>query len=312
MRPEELEEKKNKRKRIAKIKTFMICLFMFFLIVPSVISVIALIRMERLEKSILETRNMIEDISVRLDNAGIKETASAADPDVSVVKNEVFLSSGEDYGTLSNSRPKTVSKKVYLTFDDGPSSNTERILDILDKYDVKATFFVNGHEKYDEELKKIAEAGHSIGMHSWSHDYSDVYADLDSFADDLDRIHSHILEVTGVDSTYYRFPGGSSNCHTMDVNECISYLDAKDISYFDWNVSAADAVSGTKSAAQIADTVIRGIEKEEGECVIVLMHDAAGRGTTVDALPGIIEAVMSMEGAELLPISGTTEEIHFR
>ncbi|MBR3635842.1 MAG: polysaccharide deacetylase family protein, partial [Lachnospiraceae bacterium] len=86
-------------------------------------------------------------------------------------------------------------KKVYLTFDDGPSPNTEKILDILDEYDVKATFFVTGYqaEKHPEWYKEIVDRGHTIGMHSYSHVYSDIYSSTDAFFADIDKLHDYIL-----------------------------------------------------------------------------------------------------------------------
>lgn len=99
--------------------------------------------------------------------------------------------------------------KVYLTFDDGPSKYTEEILDILDDYDVKATFFVLGKEtEYSVKmLQEIARRGHTIGMHSYSHKYADVYRSVEDFSADFYRIYSYILENTGIQSTCYRFPG---------------------------------------------------------------------------------------------------------
>ena len=118
--------------------------------------------------------------------------------------------------------------KVYLTFDDGPSKQTEAVLDILDEYGVKATFFVVGKE--DEAAKqmlaKIAEAGHSIGMHSYSHKYTEIYESLDSFKADLEKIRSLVKEKAGVECSLYRFPGGSSNSiGKKHIQEFIGYLD---------------------------------------------------------------------------------------
>ena len=251
------------------------------------------------------TRSLKGDASAESDKETgeeyLREAVTKADTDGDV---QVNLVSGTEWDGVH---------KVYLTFDDGPSAGTEEILDILKKYDVKATFFVNGHEGYEEELKRMAREGHTIGMHSYSHEYSDVYADLDHFAEDLDEVHSYVLDATGVDSVYYRFPGGTSTCRRFtDVKECTEYLDAKGIRHYDWNVSADDSVGRKKSASEISDKVIGDIERSDKSTIIVLLHDAPGKKTTIEALPAIIEAVRSMDGTELAPITESTEPVYFK
>ncbi|MBO4461285.1 MAG: polysaccharide deacetylase family protein, partial [Lachnospiraceae bacterium] len=105
------------------------------------------------------------------------------------------------------------AKKVYLTFDDGPSHNTELILDILKEYNVKATFFVIGrNDEYSKSLyKRIVDEGHTIALHSYTHRYSSIYASLDAYKEDLQKISDLVYDATGVRSKFIRFPGGSSN-----------------------------------------------------------------------------------------------------
>lgn len=114
------------------------------------------------------------------------------------------------------------SRKVYLTFDDGPSSNTGRILDILAEYDVKATFFVVGktEEKYQSLYKRIVEEGHTLAMHSFSHKYNEIYQSRESYVEDLSKLQEFLYETTGVWCRYCRFPGGSSNTVSrVDMHE---------------------------------------------------------------------------------------------
>lgn len=199
---------------------------------------------------------------------------------------------------------KETGQKVYLTFDDGPSKNTNKILDILKKYNVKATFFVLGKPGKENEaaLKRIVEEGHTLGMHSYSHRYADIYASKESFAEDFQAIRKFLQDVTGVTSGLYRFPGGSSNTVSdVDIQELIGYLQEQDVVYYDWNVSSGDASSQKLSQATIYQNCIEGIA---GRAVsVVLFHDAADKDTTVEALPRVIETLLKMEDTEILPIT---------
>lgn len=199
-------------------------------------------------------------------------------------------------------------KRVYLTFDDGPSSNTDRILDILDQYGVKATFFVVGKEGYAEQYKRIVEEGHTLGMHSYSHKYNEIYASLDAYKQDLTKLHDFLYELTGEDCDIVRFPGGSSNTISkVDMWDLIDYLNEEDMVYFDWNVSSGDAAKGYISANQIVGNVLNNINNYNN--VVILFHDAAGKNTTVDALPSIIEKILESENTVLLPISKDTVRV---
>ena len=185
----------------------------------------------------------------------------------------------------------TGGKVCCLTFDDGPSANTDRVLSILDRHGVKATFFIVGSASTSaasqQRMKQIVEAGHTIAMHSWSHDYKKVYASVESFLDEFNQLYQWIYEVTGVYPSVYRFPGGSINGYDRGVyQEIIAEMTRRGFVYFDWNASAQDATVTPRPAASIAADCRRGIGRE---LVVVLAHDSGARGTTVDALPAIIE-----------------------
>ena len=199
-------------------------------------------------------------------------------------------------------------RRVYLTFDDGPSSNTDRILDILDQYGVKATFFVVGKEGYAEQYRRIVEEGHTLAMHSYSHKYSEIYASLGAYKEDLTKLHDFLYELTGEDCNIVRFPGGSSNTVShVDMWELIDYLNEEDMVYFDWNVSSGDASRDRKSVDQIARNVLNNIDQYNN--AVVLFHDAAGKDSTVDALPAIIEKILESDNTVLLPISEDTVKV---
>lgn len=202
-------------------------------------------------------------------------------------------------------------RKVYLTFDDGPSGNTGEILDILAEYDVKATFFVVGkeEERYQPLYKRIVEEGHTLAMHSYSHKYNEIYQSKESFVEDLTKLQEFLYDTTGVWCRYCRFPGGSSNTVSkVDMHELIAYLEEQDMSYYDWNVSSGDASSAYISA----DAIVRNstAKLQNFKEAIILLHDASDKDTTVEALPRLIEKIQAMEDTKILPITDDTEEIH--
>ena len=216
-----------------------------------------------------------------------------------------------DYATIDVSgaqNPEDIegTRYVYLTFDDGPSTYTDDILDILAEYDVKATFFVCGKPdaKYTDVYKRIVSDGHTLGMHSYSHKYSEIYSSMDSYKADLDKLRIFLYETTGVWSKYYRFPGGSSNkVSKVPITELVDYLDSSEITFFDWNVSAGDDRAGATKDTIYAN-IVNNVPRFK-HC-IVLMHDAADKRSTVDALPEIIEAIQAMDDTVIVPITDDT------
>ena len=180
-------------------------------------------------------------------------------------------------------------KVVYLTFDDGPGAYTEKLLNVLNKYGVKATFFVtNNNPKYNYLMKDMAEAGHAVAIHTASHDYKKIYASEEAFFNDLYKMQDIIYEQTGVRTMLTRFPGGSSNT-TSRFNPGImtrlaAELTEKGFRYFDWNVTSGDA-GETTSKDQVVKNVINGI-KSQGTAV-VLQHDI--KSFSVNAVEEIIQ-----------------------
>lgn len=187
-------------------------------------------------------------------------------------------------------RPQAVwpqGKVIYLTFDDGPGPDTQRLLDVLDKYGVKATFFVTD-SGYPNLLKEITDRGHSIGIHTATHNYSQIYADGESYFRDLYKIQQVIREATGVTTTLMRFPGGSSNtvsrstCEGLMTTLVEAVRDAG-FQYFDWNVDSDDAGRARK-AQTVLDNVTEGVSQHDVS--IVLQHDV--HSYSVDAVEDII------------------------
>ena len=178
---------------------------------------------------------------------------------------------------------------VYLTFDDGPSQYTPEILNILDKYGVKATFFVINSD-YKKYMKDIVDRGHAIGLHCNTHKYANVYASDEAYYNDLNAISNVVKEQTGVESKIIRFPGGSSNTVSKKYCKGIMTRISKGVTnkgyvYYDWNCANGDA-DGVKTV----DGALNAVRKSHpmsADRVIVLMHDT--RLVTLQSLPKIIE-----------------------
>lgn len=201
------------------------------------------------------------------------------------------------------------SKVIYLTFDDGPGPHTARLLDILKKYNVKATFFVTNKPKYNHLMKRMAKEGHSVAIHTMTHNYKTIYASEEAYFQDVYGMQEIIKKQTGIETTLVRFPGGSSN--TVSKNYCAGImtkltqiLPMRGFQYFDWNVDSNDA-GGASTAEQVYRNVTDGVSKRD--FAVVLQHDI--KGFSVDAVERII--VWGLEhGYAFLPLDSNSPECH--
>ena len=184
-------------------------------------------------------------------------------------------------------------KTCYLTFDDGPDPYiTTQVLDILKQYNVKATFFVvyRDTEEAKALYKRIIEEGHTIGVHTASHDYEKIYASVEDYLDDFNKISKHIEEITGVKPEIFRFPGGSiSEYNKLICTQLASEMIRRGYTYYDWNVSASDTGINRYDKYEIVDSVLK--SNSEIKEKIVLLHDGADHDHTVYALDEIIEGL---------------------
>ena len=269
------------------------------------------IRLRTVEKELLDALAVIEATRVT------DQSESTAERTVDDAEASIYTVSGVDeykrsgIGDGDSSEEEAGIRKVYLTFDDGPSGNTNRILDILADYDVKATFFVVGkeEEQYQALYKRIVEEGHTLAMHSYSHKYNEIYQSVESYSADLSKLQEFLYDTTGVWCRYCRFPGGSSNTVSrVDMHELIAYLDDQDMSYFDWNISSGDAVGYYISPSDIVRNCT--VNLRNFDEAIILMHDASDKNSTVEALPALIETIQAMEDTKIVPITDDTERIH--
>ena len=187
------------------------------------------------------------------------------------------------------------ARTVYLTFDDGPSANTEKILDVLDEYGVKATFFVTGQfPDYFPALTRAAESGHLIAPHSYTHEFSKIYSGVDAFFDDQQQILDVIFTYTATTPSLLRFPSGSSNTvgGRSIMKKLVAQCAKRGIAYCDWNVDSRDW-QNNRSAASITDNVLTGVERTLDDSIVILMHDAPFAPHTPEALASIIEELQN-------------------
>jgi len=314
---EENVRQSARRKRVNRLKKMILITVFLLITIPTILCVCLGIHVSRLN-------NTIENMTRELD--WLEKSLQSAEDEADRMKALLGYSS-DGYQNLydENHQPKPdegaetsneeatsvpAVRKVYLTFDDGPSDRTRQILDILDEYHVKATFFVVGKtdDTYRQLYQEIVDRGHLLGMHSYSHKYSNIYSSPEAFEADLEQIQQLLLEETGIESKVYRFPGGSSNTVSRtDIQTFIKMLSERGIVYYDWNVSAGDAQSGYRSKDQIVRNVVSGVAAQEHS--IVLMHDANDKGQTVDALPEIIEQILAMDDVSFSVIDEDTPNI---
>ena len=191
-------------------------------------------------------------------------------------------------------------KIAYLTFDDGPSKNTELILDILKENNVHATFFIISPyiEPHIQFVKRAYEEGNAIGNHTADHEFKCVYTCEESFFKSFNKQQKFIKEVTGSDCTIFRFPGGSNNTivknsRGKDFTKNITFkLNEVGVNVYDWNVDSGDAKGNNIPASTLIQNISREIKDKDGNYknpAIILMHDCMTKNTTVEALPGIIK-----------------------
>ena len=205
-------------------------------------------------------------------------------------------------------------KVAYLTFDDGPSANTPKILDILKEKNVKATFFVIGNKNMTHIYKRIVDEGHTLGNHTYGHDYNQIYKSTDTFFSDVDKLNDLLEEATGQRSKILRFPGGSNNTVSrraggkgiMDI--MTTAVKENGYRYFDWNVDSLDASKGKQSKDVIVKSVLNG--SNHTNKAVILMHDAPAKTTTVDALPEIIDG-LSKKGFIFKGLDMDMQEVQF-
>ncbi len=204
----------------------------------------------------------------------------------------------------------TGNRVVYLTFDDGPSPRTSEILDILKKYNVKATFFVtNQNSQYDYLIKRAYDEGHTIGLHTSSHNYHEIYGSEDAYFADLQAIQDKVYNITGYRSTIIRFPGGSSNTVSRFnpgiMTRLTQLVEERGFYYHDWNVDSEDA-AGANEERQMNNVMTY---SPKHEVVNLLMHDSGNKYATVNSLEAKIKYYLD-NGYSIQPLTPSSPCVH--
>lgn len=277
-----------RKKRVKRIKKIIVGTAIVLLLLPTIMCLFLLVKVHSLEKQI-ETITKVSDSGV----------VKAQEKEVKTTKAPKKASTAEP--TIKPT-DDTTTKKVYLTFDDGPGSQTGKILDILKKNHVKATFFVTGKEDASSKkiYQRIVKEGHTLAMHSYSHIQDVIYDSKEAFEKDLKQINRCIYEATGVRTKFYRFPGGSSTQNTsLPIQNFIDVLNKNHYLYLDWNVISPDINNANATKEQVVTGVMQGVDAYD--TAVVLMYDVADKPMTVKALPSIIKQIKA-KNYELLPV----------
>ena len=285
-----------RKKRVRRIKRFIIFLILILLLAPSCFCVWMYFKVDALQD--------------RVDSLMMIETVKASSPvsGSAVVTDDAASGSSVSGEAVTEEKPGK-GKKVYLTFDDSPGPNTEKILDILKKNDVKATFFVTGRtDDFSKQMyKRIVDEGHTLGMHSYSHVYDEIYASEKAFTQDFEKLYEYLHEVTGEYSKFYRFPGGSSVQDTaVPMKKLIDVLEKKEITYLDWNVMSPDIKDANVSKKQLVRELRDEVQKYDTS--VVVFYDTQTQPMTIKALPSVIKALKKDE-YEILPVDENTAPI---
>lgn len=317
---EMLNHQRKRRKRIAKIRNGIILIIAGWIVLSMILIVALFFKMVSLEHKIDRLVTSSSEQNTDQVNAGAAAKLSGGviaeeTEDTEIMQTEMTWDKVTPPATGISDEDNMASDgdlhKVYLTFDNVPSEHTSEILDVLEEYGVKATFFVNGSQ--DEEMipvyKRIVDEGHTLGMNSYSNQYSVIYQSEEAFEQDYMTLKNFLKQTTGVDSFYYRFPGGSSNLiSNVPMDYFIHYLNTQGIVYYDWNVSAGDGASTVYTSEEIVENVTDDVVKYKTS--VVLLHDGKDKSATVEALEPLIETLEGM-GAQILPIDEDTQVIQY-
>ena len=202
-------------------------------------------------------------------------------------------------------------KKVYLTFDDGPCNTTPELLAALDESNVKATFFVTAQfmnkKELIEQIKEIDRRGHTIAIHTYSHDYRDIYKSVDSYFSDFKKMDDIIFEAIGKRSKIFRFPGGSNTGYNAAIRSAlIKEAKVRGLVYYDWN-----AYDGDNDGYEGSELVERAV-KESGytDKSILLMHNIPNKNSVIDGIPEIVKQLKA-EGYTFDVLDESVKPIQF-
>ncbi|MCR4716870.1 MAG: polysaccharide deacetylase [Lachnospiraceae bacterium] len=301
-------ELEARRKRVNIIKYIIVTVPCVIAVIPVIISLSLMSRVSAMEDKVTAIKALRGENTILFeDNSGINGIDNITDYITTSANAEQ-----EDYVKKG--------KRVYLTFDDGPSIYTDEILDILAEEEVKACFFVIGNtdstgtssESVINSYKRIVKDGHSIGIHSYSHDYSKIYDSLKDFKKDVNTMSDLIFVNTGVRTHLYRFPGGSGNTVSeLPIEKFAKWLTSEGYVYYDWNAFTGDAVAQTLPADTLCSNALTYIEQNAAakRDTILLMHDHSVKHNMVEALPKLIKELKKKGYVMTKPLDETVPPV---
>lgn len=297
-----LNEQRERRKRINRLKTGIVMTIAIWMLGSFLAIIILSVQVYKLNKQVVNITN--GNVQTQVTDT---ETQSLGNTQLD---EESYANVVTGIDTEDNFAVEGDVHNVYLTFNSVPGENTNAILDVLAAYGVKATFFVSGSEEEgaDAVYQRIVNEGHTIGMHSYSNQYSLIYSSIDAFKNDYIQLSDYIYQLTGTRCAYYRFPGGSGNeISNVNMAEFVHILNQEQVVYFDWNVASGDAAA-SYTVEDVQNNVLEGVSKYKTS--VVLLHDGPNKSTTVDALGTLIESLQG-QGANILPIDENTYVIQY-
>jgi peptidoglycan/xylan/chitin deacetylase (PgdA/CDA1 family) len=268
------------------------------IIALSIFSVLEYLKVDSLSKELAQEQQQNSSLSSDLSalqsqNQTLQDQYNALQQNIDASK-----TASEDGGSDTSGQGNGDQGKVaYLTFDDGPSSLTPHLLDVLRENDVKATFFIAfmSEDSADKRawIKQIADAGHTVGVHSWSHDYDKIYANEDNFLEDFNKMKDVIKDATGIDPKVSRFPGGIGNSVSITASggeeimpELVEDVENMGIKPFDWNAGGEDASTPYPTTEELVQAVLN--DAKGHDTVIILLHSERHQ-FSIDAVPEIVK-----------------------
>ncbi|MDD4046443.1 MAG: polysaccharide deacetylase [Tissierellia bacterium] len=310
-------------------KHLIFSVIFLFLIIPYILSLYFVIQNARLKdklvyfqdnkidyiNSYIESKNINNFIKNKVEDILVSETIPESVLNENLLTNNTSFSYQNKYNELYIERDEFVllndnDKVAYLTFDDGPSDVTWDVLNTLEDYGIYAAFFVTYKDDAEslEIYKEIVNRGHTLAIHSSSHNYKKIYNSVDDFLEDFNKLFVHIYNITGIKPKIFRFPGGSINPYNYNIYQQLNAeMLRRGFIFYDWNVSSGDAdYSVTK------DSIIKSVtESLEGKNkAIVLMHDSAKKKTTAATLSEVIELIKN-KGYRFEKLDNTVYPITF-
>ncbi|MEG2441152.1 MAG: polysaccharide deacetylase family protein [Acetivibrio sp.] len=314
----EQSDKLARRRRVQRMKSMIIVTIISIIVILFTLCIGLMVKITKIEKKVNE---LVKNSSlVQLEDEKTSSIAYAAEMEKDELSEETMKTEEsvnvqpekkkKEKPTIEEKLDKgTEKRKVYLTFDDGPSKYSDELLDTLKTNNVKATFFVIGRtDKHSLSIyKRIVNEGHTLAMHSYSHQYSKIYNSIEAFDKDLNKLSDLLYKTTGIRPDTFRFPGGSSNLvSTIPMTEFIRYLNERKIAYYDWNVINGDATGKVLTEKQMIQNVMSGVRQNNNS--IVLMHDTVSKDTTVKSITALVKK-LKKEGYIILPITKYTKTV---